>query len=206
MKSCPLDPAPTSVVLQVLDVLLPVITCMINMLLESDLFAEEWRQALVLPTLKKCGLDIAYKNFRPVSNLPYVSKLSEREAADQLIDHMTINGLHFELQSAYKKHHSTESALLKVKNDILLNMDKQKVTLLVLLYLSAAFDTVRHDIWLDGVTDQALNWFTSFLSDRTQRVAVNGGLSDTFPLAQGVLEGSCLGPLLFTVIPANYSI
>ena len=206
MKSCPLDPAPTSVVLQVLDVLLPVITCMINMLFESGLFAEEWRQALVLPTLKKCGLDIAYKNFRPVSNLPYVSKLSEREAADQLIDHMTINGLHFELQSAYKKHHSTESALLKVKNDILLNMDKQKVTLLVLLYLSAAFDTVRHDILLDGVTDQALNWFTSFLSDRTQRVAVNGGLSDTFPLAQGVLEGSCLGPLLFTVIPANYSI
>ena len=102
---------------------------------------------------------------------------------------MTINGLHLELQSAYKKYHSTESALLKVKNDILLNMDAQKVTLLVLLDLSAAFDTVRRDILLGrlrsrlGVTDQALNWFTSFLSDRTQRVAVNGGLSDTFPLA-----------------------
>ena len=70
MKSCPLDPAPTSVVLQVLDVLLPVITCMINMSFESGLFAEEWRQAPVLATLKKCGPDIAYKNFRPVSNLP----------------------------------------------------------------------------------------------------------------------------------------
>ena len=105
---------------------------------------------------------------------------------------MTINGLHLELQSADKKHHSTESALLKVKNDILLNMDAQKVTLLVLLDLSAAFDTVRHDILLDrlrsrlGVTDQALNWFTPYLSDRTQRVAVNGGLSDNFRLAQGV--------------------
>ena len=99
MKSCPLDPAPASVVLHVLDVLLPVITCMINMSFESGLFAEEWRQAVVLPTLKKCGLDIAYKNFRPLSNLPYVSKLSERAAADQLIDHMTINGLHLELQS-----------------------------------------------------------------------------------------------------------
>ena len=205
MKSCPLDPAPASVVLHVLDVLLPVITCMINMLFESGLFAEEWRQALVLPTLKKCGLDIAYKNFRPVSNLPYVSKLSERAAADQLIDHMTINGLHLELQSAYKKHHSSESALLKVKNVILLNVDAQKVTLLVLLDLSAAFDTVRHDILLDrlrprlGVTNQALNWFTSYLSDRTQRFVVNGGLSDTFSLAQGVPQGSCLGPLLFTV-------
>ena len=179
MKSCPLDPAPTSVVLLVLDVLLPVITCMINMSFESGLFAEEWRQAPVLPTLKKCGLHIAYKNFRPVSNLPYVSKLSERAAADQLIDHMTINGQHLELQSAFERHHSTESALLKVKNDILLNMDAQKVTLLVLLDLNAAFDTVRHDILLDrlrsrlGVTDQALNRFTSFLSDRTQRVAVN---------------------------------
>ena len=98
------------------------------------------------------------------------------------------------------KRDSTESALLKVKNDILLNMDAQKVILLVLLDLSAAFDTVRHDILLDrsrlGVTDQALNWFTSYLSDRTKRVSVNGGLSDTFPLAQGVPQGSCLGPLL----------
>ena len=83
MKSCPSDPAPTSVVLQVLDVLLPVITCMINMSFESGLFAEEWRKAPVLPTLKKCDLHIAYKTFRPVSNLPYVSKLSERAAADQ---------------------------------------------------------------------------------------------------------------------------
>ena len=96
---------------------------------------------------------------------------------------MTINGLHLELQSAYKKHHSTESALLKV------NMDAQKVTLLVLLDLSAVFDTVRHDILLDrlrsrlAVNDKALNCFTSYLSDRTQRVAVNRGLSDTFPLA-----------------------
>ena len=71
-------------------------------------------------------------------------------------------------------------------------MDGQKVSLLALLDLNAAFDTVRHDILLDrlrsrlGVTDQALNWFTSYLSDRTQHVAVNGGLSDTFPLAQGV--------------------
>ena len=154
--------------------------------------------------MKECGLGVAYKNFRPVSNLPYVSKLSERAAADELINHMTINGLHLELQSAYKKHHSIESALLKVKNDILLNMDAQKVTLLVLLDLSAALDTVRYDILLDqlrsrlGVTDQALNWFTSYLSDRTQRVAVNGGCH-TFPLAQGVPQRSCLGPLLFTV-------
>ena len=100
MKSCPLDPAPTSVVLLVLDVLLPVITCMINMSFGSGLFAEEWRQTLVLPTLKNCGLDIAYKNFRPESNLPYVSKLSERAAADQLIDQRSAPGATVGLQEA----------------------------------------------------------------------------------------------------------
>ena len=79
------------------------------------------------------------------------------------------------------------------------------MTLLVLLDLSAAFNTVRQDILLDrfrsrlGVTDQALNWFTSYLSDRTERVSVNGGLSDTCPLAQGVPQGSCLGLPLLTV-------
>ena len=115
------------------------------------------------------------------------------------------NDLHMPLQSAYKQNHSTESALLKVKNDILLNMEARKVTLLVLLDLSAAFDTVRHDTLLNrlksrfGVDGKALEWFASYLADRTQRVTVNDGLSSAFPLRQGVPQGSCLGPLLFTV-------
>ena len=204
-KSCPLDPMPTSVVLEVLDVLLPVITNMINLSFESGEFASDWKEALLKPLLKKCGLDIAFHNFCPVSNLPYVSKLSEKAAANQLIDHMTTNDLHMPLQSAYKQNESTESALLKVKNDILLNMEARKVTLLVLLDLSAAFDTVRHDTLLNrlksrfGVDGKALEWFASYLADRTQRVTVNDGLSSAFPLRQGVSQGSCLGPLLFTV-------
>ena len=114
-----------------MDVLLPVITNMIDLSFESGVFAGNWKEALLKPLLKKCGLDIAFNNFRPVSNLPYVSKLSEMAAANQLIDHMTTNYLHMPLQSAYKQNHSTESALLKVKNDILLNMEAQKITLLV---------------------------------------------------------------------------
>ena len=136
---------PTSVVLEVF-----------NLSFESDEFASDWKEALLKPLLKKCGLDIAFNNFCPVSNLPYVSKLSEKAVANynQLIDHMTTNDLHMLLQSA--------SELLKVKNDILLNMEAQKVTLLVLLDLSAAFDTVRHDTLLNrlksrfGVDDKAL--------------------------------------------------
>ena len=77
------------------DVLLPVITTMINLSFESGEFASDWKEALLKPLLKKCGLDIAFNNFRPVSNLPYVSKLSEKAAANQLIDHMTTNDLAF---------------------------------------------------------------------------------------------------------------
>ncbi|XP_068675632.1 uncharacterized protein [Montipora foliosa] len=125
-KSYPLDPMPSSVVLEVFDVLLPVIANMINLSFESGEFARDWKEALLKPLLKKCGLDIAFNNFRPVSNLPYVSILSEKAATDQVIDHMTTNDLHMPLQSAYKQNHSTESALLKVKNDILLNMEERK--------------------------------------------------------------------------------
>ncbi|XP_031550205.1 uncharacterized protein LOC116287658 [Actinia tenebrosa] len=97
------------------------------------------------------------------SNLCYVSKLSERTAVEQLTNHIKDNDLHMGLQSAYKQHYSVESALLKVRSDILLNMEAQKVTLLVLLDLSAAFDTVKHDILLQrrktkfGVSGKALD-------------------------------------------------
>ena len=204
-KSCVLDPIPTTLAMQVVDDLLPTLSTMINMSLESGQFASAWKEALVKPTLKKPGLAIEYKNFRPVSNLCYVSKLTEGAVASQLMGHMTVNNLHLKFQSAYKKNHSTESALLKVKNDILMNMDAQKVTLLVLLDLSSAFDTVNHQVLLDrlrsrfGVTGTALDWFASYLSGRVQRISVNGGTSDAFHLIQGVPQGSCLGPLLFTV-------
>ena len=118
---------------------------------------------------------------------------------------MTTDDLHMPLQSTYKQNHSTKSALLKVKNDILLNMEAQKIILLGLLDLSAAFDIARHDILLKrlksrfGVDGKAVEWVASYLADRTQRVTVNDGLLSAFPLRQGVPQGSCLGPLLFTV-------
>ena len=161
---------------------LPVITNMINLSFEIGEFASDWKEVLLKLLLKKCGLDIAFHNFRPVSNIPFVSKLSEKAAAIQLIDHMTSNDFHMPLQSAYKQNHTTESALLEVKNDILLNMEAQKVTLLLLLDLGDAFDTVRHDTLLNrlksrfGVDGKALEWFASYLSVRIQRVTVNDGL------------------------------
>lgn len=152
--------------------MLPVITKLVNLSFEFGRFAESWKEALVLPSLKKPNLDIAYKNFRPVSNLAFISELSERACIDQFTEHLTVTERHSLLQSAYKPLHSTKTALLKVKNDILMLMNQQHVILLVLLDLSAAFDTIHHNMLIQclesdcGVTDNALSWFRSYLSDR----------------------------------------
>ena len=118
---------------------------------------------------------------------------------------MTTNSLYPLLQSAYRKYHSTETALLKVKNDLLMNMNKGHVSILVLLDMSSAFDTVDHEILIQrletkfGFKGTVLAWFSSYLNGRQQRVLVNDSLSDIFELNCGVPQGSCLGPLLFTL-------
>ena len=93
-NSCTLDPMPTSLVINCIDVLLPVITRIINLSLESGSFASNWKSALVNPLLKKTGLDLVFENYRPVSNLQYVSKLTERVVFNQLHEHMMANGIY----------------------------------------------------------------------------------------------------------------
>jgi exonuclease III len=201
--SCHLDPFPTWLVKKCVDQLAPLITKMINSSLESGTVPENWKVALIVPILKKFGLDLVFMNFRPISNLPFVSKTAEKVVASQILDHCSAHAPLAACQSSYRKHHSTETALLKVQSDILLSMDRQEVTLLVLLDLSAAFDTIDHDIMINllendfGITDQALSWLKSFLSGRKQRVVIGQQQSEDFDLISGVPQGSCLGPLLF---------
>ena len=125
LKSCVLDPMPSTLVNRC-DVLLPVLTRLINMSLKSGQFPVAWKEALVLPLLKKPGVDILFKNFRPVSNLPFVSKLTESAVIyNQTHNHICMNNLYPANRSSYRKNYSTETALLREKNDILLNMNKQ---------------------------------------------------------------------------------
>ena len=131
--------------------------------------------------------------------------LTESAVADQIQLHLAKNNLYPVLQSSYRKLQSTETALVKVHNDILTNINKRLVTLLVLLDLSAAFDTVDPNILLThlrsklGLNGTALSWLCSYLTRRTQRITVQGTLSNIFHLRYGVPQGSCLGPVLFNI-------
>ena len=145
------------------------------------------------------------KNYRPVSNLSFLSKVLEKVVVNQLNTHINSSNTSNQYQSAYRKFHSTETALLKIHSDILASMDAGKVTALTLLDLSAAFDTIDHTILLRrlddwfGVTGKALNWFKSYLTGRCQRIKIGDCLSSKADLKFGVPQGSVLGPLLFTL-------
>ena len=211
-KSCGLDPLPTWLLKECLSVLLPFITKVVNLSLSSGSFPVELKQALVCPLLKKPTLEKdEYKNHRPVSNLPFLSKIIERVVAKRLNSHILDNGLRVTFQSAYSKHHSTETALLRVKNDLCRMVDNGGVAVLVLLDLSAAFDTTDHDVLLRrlregfGVTGTALSWFSSYLQERKESIKVGDCLSKERHLCYGVPQGSVLGPLLFTLYTSELS-
>jgi hypothetical protein len=182
---------------------------MINLSLVEGIVSEVWKSALVLPLLKKLGLDLLFENFRPVSNLPFVAKLTEKEVVGLLLNHCNVNA-HVN-QSAYSLFHSTETALLKVQSDILSNMDNQEVVLLVMLDVSAAFDTIDYRILLDilekdfGVIGNAKKWCMSFLYERIQRVVIDHCKSSDFDVPTGVHQGSCLGPVLFLLYVSGLS-
>ena len=129
----------------------------------------------------------------------------ERVVDHQITAHIENNNLNEVMQSAYRQHHSTETAWVRLHNDILTAIDNNMAVLLVCLDLSAAFDTVDHGILLQrlehhlGITAKCLQWLSSYLKDRTFRVHVNGQMSNNHNLDYVVPQGSVLGPKLFTL-------
>ena len=176
----------------------------VNLSFTSGVFGASWKKAVVLPLLKKQGLDLIPANYRPISNLTYVSKVVEKCALLQFNDHLSNGDLLPSYQSAYRSNYSTETALMKIHCDILTAMENQKVIALVGLDLSAAFDTVDHAILLKtlsnmyGVQDDALSWFQSYLSNRSFYVSVQDASSDYKNTNFSVPQGSILGPVLYS--------
>ena len=205
-KQCPLDSIPTFLLKLCFNELGPIITNLVNLSLSEGIFPSSFKQALVQPLLKKPSLSTDdLNNFRLISNLIFISKILEKVVASRIQSHLSSNSLSSSFQSAYRIFHSTETTLLKIHNDLILAMDRGEVTSLILLDLSAAFDTVDHSILLTrlqnwfGLDGLSLDWFSSYLSLRSQAVSINDSISAFSTLSCGVPQGSVLGPLLFTL-------
>ena len=204
LKHCDLDPLPTKVMVQCLPELLPLLSFIVNTSLKNGIFPSQLKSSILRPSLKKPDLDSeVIGNYRPISNLAFLSKILEKCVFNQLSCYLQSNNLLSKFQSGYRKFHSCETATLRIHNDILVMCDSHNKVLLLLLDLSAAFDTVNHHHLLRklsrnyGINKSALNWFTSYLSDRSVAVKINTSLSDKSLITIGVPQGSILGPLLF---------
>ena len=205
-STCLLDPVPSNLLLHCIDSIAPIITRIFNLSFSSRVFSKPLKSALVKPLLKKANLNPNDSiNYCLISNLSFLSKFIERVIAARLSLHLLSHNLMSKLQSAYRKFHSSETALFYVPNDILALLDAGHSTALLLLDLSAAFDTIDHSIlthrlqhWF-GISPKALNLLSSFLSDKSQTVITPTSKSNPVLLEYGVPQGSVLGPLLYTL-------
>ena len=208
-KSCELDPIPTTLLYENLHIFLPTITNIINTSLTTGIVPLDLKTAVVKPLLKKLSLDKnLLKNYRPISNLLFLSKILEKVVLHKRFSHLQENSLSNPFQSAYQAGHSTEAVLLRIVNDI---------SVLLLLDLSAAFDTIDQQILLS-----CLNCFwhsvyctpmVSVIPLRYQSTSVSNSSSSPSQLMYGVPQGSVLGPILFVLyatplsdIVANHSV
>ena len=146
-STCLLDPVLSHLLPHCIDSIASTITRIVNLSLSSGVFPKHFKSALIKPLLKKFNLDPNnLKNYRLISNLSFLSKLIERVIAARLSSHSLLHNLMSKLQSAYRKFHSYETALLYVQNDILALLDAGHCTALLLLDLTPAIDTIDHSI------------------------------------------------------------
>ena len=203
-KHCELDIVPTDMFKAGSKTLLPYLLHIINSSLSTGNFPTPFKRALVKPILKNSALDKnVLSNYRPISNLSFLSKVLEKCVLKQLVGYLESNNMFGCFQSAYRQFHSCETAIAKISNDILHNLDCNDASFLILLDLSAAFDTVDHSVLFKRLQDQfhisgtVLKWFISYLSERSFHVKINCCLSNGVIIFYGVPQGSILGPILF---------
>ena len=181
----------------------------INSSFTEGSFSVSEKRGLVRPHLKKVGLDAEdLTNYRPVTNLSYLLKIEEHAMLEQLVSFLEEASVIPHCQFAYRRFHSTETALCKMYNDLVHTICLGRASLLVLLDLSQAFNTVEHQLFLNdlynsGVRDIALNLLKSYISEREQRVVVGETQSEPMFLHCGTPQGSVLGPLLFIVYTSS---
>ena len=199
-KSCEQDAIPTKNLKEILDGVLPTLTRIINASFQQGGFAETWKISIIHPLMKKVGVDLLARNYHPVSNFKFVSKAMKKCVLKQFINHCNHNKLIPDYQSAYHSNYSCETAVIKLVDDILHNMESKKGTALMAIDLSAAFDTVDHDILFSVLHNKfrirgvALNWFDR---PRYCKVCITESYSTHRKLDFSVPEGSWAGANIF---------
>ena len=204
-KTCELDTLPTAILKTCLDILIMPILQIVNLSLSSSIFPDHFKHACIRPLLKSPTADQdAIKNYRPISNLSFLSKVIEKCVYNQIMPYLMSNDLFGVFQSAYRPYHSCETALVAIHNDIETMLDSKLNVALLTFDLSAAFDTVNHHLLLKklhfqfGFCNNVLAWFDSYLSGRNYYVKVNNSSYDVESMS-GVPQGSILGPVLFSL-------
>ena len=205
-KSCELEPIPSKLLIECLDSILPSLVDLFNSSLASGILPQCFKSTLVTPIPKKRCLDHNdLNNYRPVSNSCFIAKILEKLVLSQVSSYFNSHNLYNTCQSAYPLGHSTETALLKVVDDLFLPLNKDNIYALALLDFSSTFDTIDHPILVHrlhtdfGFTDTVLQWSSSYLTDRTHCVSLSNHCSAFATVYSGVPQGSVLDPILFTM-------
>ena len=190
-------------ILLTLNPVLPVLCHIFNHSLCSNSFPNTWRQAIVIP-IPKVPNPLSFSDYRPISILPFLSKVLERIVHQQLSSFLALNKILSPFQSGFRPGHSTVTALNKVNDDIRLGIDNQQITILALLDFSNAFNSVDFDILLAilksiNISSEAIEWFYSYLHEREQVIRINDQQSSACRLSAGVPQGGVLSPLLFSI-------
>ena len=202
-KSTGLDKIPAKILKIASDIIAPSMTFIFNLSLSTGIFIDEWKNARVNPIYKNDDRrDMG--NYRPISILPIISKVFEKEVFRQLYAYLNENCLLSKFQSGFRPYHSTVSALIQMCDVFFDNMDNGKLSGVIFLDIRKAFDSIDHNILFEklksyGVSEMELTWFQSYLTARHQQCFANGFLSTQSQIICGIPQGSILGPLLFLI-------
>ena len=201
-KNSPRDVIPTVILKRCVVVFAPAMAYLANLSFSSGVFPDEFKIGHVLQLLKKDGLDPGNPaTYRPITNLSTLSKILEKLVLSRLREHVHISENFNDLQSAYRPGHSTETAILKMTNDLNVAMESQSSSLLLSLDISAAFDTIHSNTLLErlredsGIGGTALTWLRSYLTDRECYISIGDERSDTWRCESEEPQGSVLGPV-----------
>ena len=200
-KSTGLDSIDVQTIKMITEDILPPLTHIINLSLDSSTFPLEWKKAKVIPLLKKGG-PICPQNYRPVALLPVLSKILEKVIFRQVLEYVETSGILHASHHGSRPKHSTCTAIIVMYSTWINAVEEGKMAGVVMVDLSAAFDLVDHGLLVKklevmGFNQNAVAWFRSYLADRQQCVQIDGKFSEFRKVDTGVPQGSVLGALLY---------